>query len=156
MKTLNNVKSFRSFIDEMKAVADGTQMQPIRHSKTVYASEAAQEFVKKLTTTQSSIDTQPVGINITNLAEVTRLMTKENQELLRVISKDEVQSIAELAKKVHREEPNLSRTLKKLANIGVVILENGPGRTKIPRLALRSFKVDIDVMSGSVTVLSAA
>lgn len=154
-KMANDVMSFRSFIEEMKAVTKGGKRQPVRAGKHVYASQTARSFAQKLTANQLAAKRSHAGINITTLAGVTRLMSRDNQELLRLISKEDVHSVAELAFKTKRAESNLSRTLKKLASIGVLQLLPGVGRAKVPRLAVTSFKVDIDVISGSVTVVSA-
>lgn len=161
MKTTNNVMSFRSLIDEMKAVADGRQKPTVRADKNVYASEAAKSFVKKLTASKTPAPvkwstTKPVAsLNINGLAGVTRLMTRENQALIQLIAKGDVTSVADLAVKSHRAESNLSRTLKKLMEIGILKAMPGRGRAKVPKLAVQSFQVAIDVVTGHVTVVSA-
>lgn len=156
----SNVTSFRSLIDEMKAVAEGRGKPPVRAGKDVYASKAARDFARKVNigrgAAATTVEPPTAGaLDISTLAGVTRLMSRENQELLRCIAQGEVNSVAELAHKTGRAEPNVSRTLKKLADIGVVELVPGVGRAKRPRLAIRSFNVDIDVMTGSVRVVAA-
>jgi predicted transcriptional regulator len=96
-----------------------------------------------------------VTLNITSLAGVTRLISRENQELLQIIAKGKVTSLSDLAKKTNRAESNLSRTLKKLETIGVLELMPGIGRAKIPRLSVESFQVEIDVVTGNVHMVSA-
>ena len=150
-----NAMSFRKFVDEMKAVAEGRKKAPVRADKQVYANEAARVFAQKLGAAEKRARKAAPDINITTLAGVTRLMSRDNQELLRLISEAEVSSVAELAVKAKRAESNLSRTLKKLEGIGVLELVPGEGRAKVPRIAVKSFKVDIDVISGAVTVVSA-
>ncbi len=81
------------------------------------------------------------SLNITNLAGMTRLMSKENQELLQLIAKGGVKSVADLAAKSHRAESNLSRTLKKLQAIGLLELIPGEGKAKIPQITMQSFQV---------------
>jgi predicted transcriptional regulator len=52
---------------------------------------------------------------------------------------------------VKRKESNLSRTLKKLQEAGIVALEKGPGRTRAPRLVARRVTLDLDLFGlGSV------
>jgi predicted transcriptional regulator len=94
-------------------------------------------------------------LNITSLAGVTRLISRENQQLLQIIAKGDVTSLADLAGKTHRAESNLSRTLKKLESIGVLELVPGLGRAKIPKLSIESFQVEIDVVTGQVHMVSA-
>ncbi len=144
-----NAMSFRKFVDEMKAVAEGRKKAPVRADKQVYANEAARVFAQKLGAAEKRARKAAPDINITTLAGVTRLMSRDNQELLRLISEAEVSSVAELAVKAKRAESNLSRTLKKLEGIGVLELVPGEGRAKVPRIAVKSFKVDIDVISGA-------
>jgi hypothetical protein len=44
---------------------------------------------------------------------------------------------------------------KQLEAIGVLELVPGMGRAKIPRLSVESFRVDIDVVTGEVHMVSA-
>jgi len=46
---------------------------------------------------------------------------------------------------VRRKKSNLSRTLKKLQEAGIVALEKGPGRTRAPRLVARRVTLDLDL-----------
>ena len=89
------------------------------------------------------------------MAGVTRLMSRENQTLLRLIAAGGVLSISDLAEKSHRAETNLSRTVKKFERIGVLKLVPGTGRAKVPMLAMKSFQVHVNVMTGKFSVLSA-
>jgi hypothetical protein len=53
-----------------------------------------------------------------------------------------------------RKESNLSRTLKKLQQAGIVSFEQGPGRTRVPRLAARRVTLELDLVgTGSVVSL---
>jgi predicted transcriptional regulator len=65
---------------------------------------------------------------------VLRLLTAENRELLAAIDKTHPESVAALAKQLHRAEPNVSRTLSKLEACGLVRLTQGKGKTKIPQV----------------------
>jgi predicted transcriptional regulator len=57
----------------------------------------------------------------------------------------------ELAMLSHRKESNLSRTLRKLHEAGIVDFEEGPGRIRAPRLAARRVTLDLDLVGpGSV------
>ena len=159
--TTSKVMSFRRLIDEMTAVTEGRQKPTARADKNIYASEAAKSFVSKLRAHKRPAQAKPVpakpgsSLNIDGLAGVTRLMTRENQALLQIIANGDVTSVADLAARSRRAESNLSRTLKKLEEIGVLKLIPGAGRAKVPRLAVLSFLVNVDVVTGQVTVVSA-
>ena len=64
-------------------------------------------------------------------------------------------SISDLAEKSYRAETNLSRTVKKFERIGVLKLVPGVGRAKVPMLAMKSFQVNVNVMTGKFSVHSA-
>ena len=80
-----------------------------------------------------------------------RLLSSENLKLLHLIGTRRPGSVRELATLVKRKESNLSRTLKKLQEAGIVTLEKGPGRTRAPRLVARRVTLDLDLVGvGSV------
>jgi predicted transcriptional regulator len=54
-----------------------------------------------------------------------RLLSAGNRDLLRVIAEKAPGSLEELARLTGRKKPNLSRTLKTMANYGLVRLERG-------------------------------
>ena len=54
-----------------------------------------------------------------------------------------LRALAELAR---RKESNLSRTLKKLHEAGIVDFEDGAGRTRAPRLVARRVTLDLDLV----------
>ena len=69
-----------------------------------------------------------------------------NISLLRLIAVNKPASIIELAQQAHRAAPNLLRTLNKLKEAGIIVLEHGPGRTRIPRVAARRVTLELDLM----------
>jgi predicted transcriptional regulator len=80
-----------------------------------------------------------------------RLLSSENLKLLHLIGTRRPGSVRELAMLARREESNLSRTLKKLQEAGIVALDKGPGRTRAPRLVARRVTLDLDLAGvGSV------
>lgn len=154
--TNGNVMSFRSLIDEMKAVAQGQKMPVVRQDKNVYASNAAKHFAQNLMGKNALAESKASSpLNIDSLVGVTRLINSENQTLLKLIAEGGVTSVADLATKSHRAGANVSRTLKKLVEIGVLKLVPGAGRAKVPQLAVRSFQVNVDVVTGEVQFISA-
>lgn len=58
----------------------------------------------------------------TTLKAAANLFTEENRQLLKIIAEQHPQSIAELEQLSHRKASNLSRTLKKLEQYGLVRL----------------------------------
>lgn len=62
-----------------------------------------------------------------------RILTSGNRELLHVIAEREPKSLEELAKLTGKATPNLSRTLKKMASLGLVSVEKD-GRKVAPKL----------------------
>ena len=155
------VMSFRGLIDEMKAVAAGEKKPTIRSGKNSYESTAAHAFAMKLA--KKKVSAKPsvkatvakTELDIAALAGVTRLMSRENQTLLQLIAAGGVSSISDLAEKSHRAETNLSRTVKKFERIGVLKLVPGVGRAKVPMLAMKSFQINVNVMTGKFSVLAA-
>jgi predicted transcriptional regulator len=83
-----------------------------------------------------------------------KLLSAENLHMLKVIAAERPKSLRELALLVRRKESNLSRTLKKLEHAGIVGFENGPGRTRVPRLMARRVTLDLDLVGagGRVSV----
>lgn len=76
---------------------------------------------------------------------IVKLLSDDNLKLLKVIASREFTSLSELASTVKRAEPNLSRTLKKLAEAGIVELVAN-GRSLSPRLAARRVTLDLDLV----------
>jgi predicted transcriptional regulator len=113
------IQSMQSLKKEMQSVARGEQKAP---------ADAAQ-------------------ISFESIDGVFRLLTPENRTLLATIDKQKPVSVAELARLVHRAEPNVSRTLGKLEALGFVRLKQGAGKSKIPELAIRHLTVDMDICS---------
>ena len=107
-----------SLREEMKAVARGERLAPKDAGGTTFDSVGA----------------------------LLRLLTPQNRELLAIIRDKKPQSIAELAALTGRAQPNLTRTLGKLAAIGFVRLEN-VDRRKVPTAAIHSLRISIDPFS---------
>src|ERR1043166_625578 len=78
-----------------------------------------------------------------------KLLSSENLRLLHLIATKRPSSVRELAALVRRKESNLSRTLKKLEQVGIVALQKGPGRTRRPRLVARRVTLELDLARGS-------
>ena len=61
----------------------------------------------------------------TSIKSFAAVLSDENRELLRIIHDDKPESIADLEHRTGRKASNLSRTLRTMANYGLVRLENG-------------------------------
>src|SRR4051794_28782973 len=92
--TEHRIISHTELRDEMMAVARGEKPAP------EYAGTQTFESVEALT----------------------RLLTRENRELLAIIRDRKPQSIAELAKITGRAQPNLTRTLAKLPDVRIILV----------------------------------
>jgi predicted transcriptional regulator len=77
---------------------------------------------------------------------VVRLLTPDNRRLLALIRDRKPQSVAELVEMTGRAQPNLTRTLAKLAAAGFIRMET-VGRRKAPRVAIKRIVVEIDPYS---------
>lgn len=75
------------------------------------------------------------------------MLSTKNQILLELIATVNPSSITELAELSGRKESNLSRTLKTMANYGLVELKQGEGRALIPYAPYGYFKVECHVFS---------
>jgi predicted transcriptional regulator len=64
-----------------------------------------------------------------------RVLSAGNRDLLRLIAEKAPGSLEELARLTGRKKPNLSRTLKTMANYGLVRLERGSRGRIAPKVA---------------------
>jgi predicted transcriptional regulator len=83
-----------------------------------------------------------------------KLLSSDNLRLLQMIGMSRPQSLNDLAALSGRKASNLSRTLKKLQQAGIIGFESGPGRTIAPRLLARRVTLELDFMGngGAVSV----
>ena len=112
------IQGHASLREEMKAVARGERLAPKDAGCTTFDSVEA----------------------------LLRLLTPQNRALLAIIRDKKPQSIAELAELTGRAQPNLTRTLGKLAAIGFVRLKN-VDRRKVPTTTIHSLRINIDPFS---------
>jgi predicted transcriptional regulator len=113
--TTYKIQSLSDLEAEMRAVARGERPAPADAAKPSFASAAA----------------------------LMRLLTPENRELLRLVRDVKPESIAALSRLTGRKEPNLLRTLEKLAAAGLVELRE-VDRRRVPRTRIRKLRLDID------------
>jgi predicted transcriptional regulator len=98
-----------------------------------------------------SDETAARSLGTTASAEaMVKLLSAENLVLLTLIGKERPTSVRALAQLANRKESNLSRTLKKLHEAGIVDFEND-GRTRAPRLVAQRVTLELDLLGpGSV------
>lgn len=146
-----HIQSFRSLIQEMRDVASGHRKPAKRTSKLIFESEkSARSYV--------DAHERPDGTSLKaeSVESVMRLLTPENQRLVKVIAGGHAGSVAELAEMTKRAESNVTRTLKKFESLGLIELADAPGRRKIPRLTVRSLSFRVEFATGEVVILKAA
>ncbi|HEX7329175.1 MAG TPA: MarR family transcriptional regulator [Casimicrobiaceae bacterium] len=112
------VQNLRSLREEMKAVARGERRAPADARKPSF----------------NSVDA------------LVRLLTPENRKLLAIIRDRKPQSVAELVEMTGRAQPNLTRTLAKMASAGFITMKS-VGRRKAPNVAVKKIIVEIDPYS---------
>lgn len=83
-----------------------------------------------------------------SVKSLSQVLSNENQELLKLIIQYEPQSLTELEKISHRKKSNLSRTLKKLENYGIVSLIRENGKV-IPKVKATDFRVEFGLNSAT-------
>ncbi|ERH00770.1 MAG: putative transcriptional regulator [Halonotius sp. J07HN6] len=88
-------------------------------------------------------DAQPV-LNFASYAELSRLLSPKNLELLETIATNAPASISEAAELVDRDYKQVHRNLTELDAIGVIEFEeSGPGQAKTPTLAYDGLEIDL-------------
>jgi predicted transcriptional regulator len=112
------VQNLRSLREEMKAVARGERPAPADAGKP----------------------------SLNSVDAVVRLLTPENRKLLAIIRDRKPQSVAELVEMSGRAQPNLTRTLAKMASAGFITMK-AVGRRKAPSVAVKKIVVEIDPYS---------
>jgi predicted transcriptional regulator len=88
----------------------------------------------------------------TSIKSFAAVLSDENRELLRIIHDNKPESIADLEQMTGRKASNLSRTLRTMANYGLVRLEGGSqgrGRRAVKPVAVaRSVNLTLDIGFG--------
>jgi predicted transcriptional regulator len=81
-----------------------------------------------------------------------KLLSPENLTLLQTIGRDQPASVYELAELTGRKPSNLSRTLKRLEQAGIIRMAPGSGKTRKPLLLAQKVRMEIDLMGQLDTV----
>jgi predicted transcriptional regulator len=75
-----------------------------------------------------------------------KVLSAGNRDLLRTIAEKAPGSLEELAALTGRKKPNLSRTLKTMANYGLVRLERGPRGRIAPKVVHERIELELPLM----------
>jgi len=122
----------------------------MKWTKRVITDPAAASDTPKRWFDSDETAAKALGTSVSPEAMV-KLLSAENLTLLHLIGTLRPDSIRALAQLTHRKESNLSRTLKKLHEAGIVEFEEGAGRMRAPRLVARRVTLDLDLAGpGSV------
>jgi predicted transcriptional regulator len=78
-----------------------------------------------------------------------KLLSRENIALLNLIASRKPSSLTELAMLARRAVPNVSRTLKKLHEAGIIDFDEGPGKARVPRVTARRVTLELDLVGPS-------
>lgn len=76
-----------------------------------------------------------------------KVLSEPNRELLALIARTQPASLDELAQRTQRAPSNLSRTLKRMAELGLVRFEKGEGRKRVPRVDFDGIQLDMPLAS---------
>lgn len=101
-------------------------------------------------------DIQPV-LDFSSYAELTRLLSPKNLELLETISEHNPASIRETAELVDRDYKQVHRNLSEFEDIGVIEFEGGDvGKAKQPKLVYDGLEIDVPLTHSNRDIGAAA
>jgi len=89
----------------------------------------------------------------TSIDSLAKVLSEHNRHLLGLISREGPGSLTELAEMAGRSKSNLSRTLKTMAQYGLVELQRGARGRLVPRVPYDQVRLDVSLTeteSGSV------
>ncbi len=103
--------------------------------------QAAREFPKKwFDSEQAAARAEQVSAEA-----MVKLLSPGNLAVLEAIKRHKPASLRELAALTGRKAASLSRTLKRLAQLGIVAFEDGPHRSRVPALIATRVHLEIDL-----------
>ena len=111
---------------------------------------ASYEQMKARTMSIARGDLVP-GVNdpkvwFTSLESFAKVMSERNQELLKLIAKEQPKSLTELEALSGRKKANLSRTLNRMAVYGLVELLRGERGRIAPRVKFDRLELDLPLL----------
>ena len=85
----------------------------------------------------------------TSIESFAKVLSQRNRELLEMIAREKPDSLTELSELAGRNKSNLSRTLKKMSQYGLVELREGERGTLVPRVPYDQVRLDVSLTSTS-------
>ncbi|WP_306119111.1 MULTISPECIES: helix-turn-helix domain-containing protein [unclassified Roseitalea] len=85
----------------------------------------------------------------TSTESFAQVLSAGNRELLRTIAERAPGSLDELAQMTGRAKSNLSRTLKKMADYGLIEMQPGEGRRLKPKVVYDRVSLDLPLIDGT-------
>lgn len=85
----------------------------------------------------------------TSTESFAQVLSAGNRELLRTIAERAPGSLDELAQMTGRAKSNLSRTLKKMADYGLIEMQLGEGRRLKPKVVYDRVSLDLPLIDGT-------
>ena len=82
----------------------------------------------------------------TSVESLAKVLSVKNRELLRLIAESPPSSLEDLAEATGRAKSHLLRTLKKMAEYGLIEMEPGEGQRLKPRLAYDHIAFDLPLI----------
>lgn len=118
--------------------------------KTLKVGIASYEEMKALTLAiargQRKLAPQEPRIWFPSTESFAKVLSAGNRELLRIIAEKSPNSLEELAAIAGRKKSNLSRTLKTMANYGLVKLDRGPRGRIAPKVVHERIELELPLV----------
>jgi predicted transcriptional regulator len=130
----------------------GTIGEFMKWTKQVIADPAAAEGMPKRWFDSEEAAKRSLAASV-SAESMVKLLSPENLLLLSLIEKRRPTSVRALAEFAKCKPNNLSRTLRKLKEAGIIDLEPGDGRELVPRLVATRVVLDLD-LTGTGSVVS--
>ncbi len=135
---MNEVSRTTYRIGSLGAFADWTR-------RVVRDPGAAQGVAKQWFDSEATACGAVAGSGPVSAEAMVKLLSPGNLAVLEAIRRHRPASVRELAALTGRKEASLSRTLKRLAQVGIVAFRDGPHCTRVPAVIARRVLLEIDL-----------
>lgn len=98
----------------------------------IMTSEQMKEYSIKVAKGQIKVDPNGPKVFFSSLRALSEALNDQNKEIISAIIKHKPESIKELSEIIGRDEGNVSRSLKRLENYGLLKLVKNYGKEKRP------------------------
>jgi predicted transcriptional regulator len=131
----------------------GTIHEFMAWTKQVVQDPGAGQNVPKQWFDSSETAVQSMSSSEISAEAMVKLLSQENIAVLQAIGQQQPTSLKQLALMTKRKESNLSRTLKKFEQAGIVSFSAGEGKAKVPHLIANRVRLEID-LTGAHSAMS--